>query len=422
MLHAGSFNFNEPLVSPNHGGEARSPRFSGNSSREESSSPRLSEASGDITLDDGKVFSPEEAREVVRTLDFGGGSGLGSRGDKINATSLSQNSRSFIDMPSVNQNLPSEGGNRGGVAGETAGGGSKYSPLKWKRGALIGEGTFGKVYKGMNERTGELLAVKQLSIMDGSDDDVRGLQKEISVMWHLDHANIVRYLGTARSERYLFIVLEYVSGGSIANMLQQFGPFDDKLVQRFTVQILEGVAYLHDKGILHRDIKGGNVLVTNEGVAKLADFGCSRQLTQMCTASMEESLQAIRGSVPWMAPEVIKQSGQSFTSDVWSVGATVIEMGTGKPPWPEFRNNLAALFHVATSTTPPAPPEHLSDECKAFLSRCFVIDPQDRPGARTLLNSDPFVYRAAAWYNTIGAGEITGEKDDPGRACKGDVP
>ena len=106
----------------------------------------------------------------------------------------------------------------------------------------------------MNERTGELMAGKQLSIMDGSEEDVRGLQKEISVMWHLDHANIVRYLGTARSERYLFNVLEYVSGGSIANMLQQFGPFDDKLVRRFT-QILEGVAYLHDKGILHRDIK-----------------------------------------------------------------------------------------------------------------------------------------------------------------------
>ena len=376
------------------GGEATTPMPNPDRSREQSSSPRLSEASGDITLGDDKVFSPEEAREVVRTLDFGGGSGLNSRRDGNTSTDLSKNSKFSIDVPNINQNLPFEEGNKGGGASDATGAG-KYSPLKWKRGALIGEGTFGKVYKGMNERTGELMAVKQLSIMDGSEEDVRGLQKEISVMWHLDHANIVRYLGTARSERYLFIVLEYVSGGSIANMLQQFGPFDDKLVRRFTVQILEGVAYLHDKGILHRDIKGGNVLVTNEGVAKLADFGCSRQLTQMCTASMEESLQAIRGSVPWMAPEVIKQSGQGLTSDIWSVGATVIEMGTGKPPWPEFRNNLAALFHVATSTTPPAPPEHLSNECKAFLARCFVIDPRDRPGARVLLDSDPFVYSTA---------------------------
>lgn len=408
VLGAGHFDFAELPVASSGSEEKREKGGEGGSSsrracsREETASPDLSEVSGDIALDDGKVLSPEEAREVVRTLDFGGGTSgprdlisHGGGGDR--ARSASPNPRPFIDLSNVSLGQPPFAKVRGGGegAGDAMGGGSaKYSPLKWKRGALIGEGTFGKVYKGMNERTGELLAVKQLSIMDGSEDDVRGLQKEISVMWHLDHANIVRYLGTARSERYLFIVLEYVSGGSIANMLQQFGPFDDKLIRRFTVQILAGVAYLHDKGILHRDIKGGNVLVTNEGVAKLADFGCSRQLTQMCTASMEESLQAIRGSVPWMAPEVIKQSGQSFTSDVWSVGATVIEMGTGKPPWPEFRNNLAALFHVATSTTAPTPPEHLSDACKAFLARCFCIDPQERPGALALLNSDPFVYSA----------------------------
>ena len=225
----------------------------------------------------------------------------------------------------------------------------------------------------MNERTGELLAVKQLSIIDGSDDDVEGLQKEISVMWHLDHNNIVRYLGTARSERYFFIVIEYVSGGSIANMLSQFGPFQEKLIRRFTAHILAGVEYLHAKGIIHRDIKGGNVLVSNEGVAKLADFGCSKQLAGMCTASLEESLKAIRGSVPWMAPEVIKQSGHGRSSDIWSVGATVIEMGTGVPPWPEFTNNLAALFHVATSKKPPPPPENLSRSCANFLDRCMQV-------------------------------------------------
>lgn len=91
--------------------------------------------------------------------------------------------------------------------------------------------------------------------------------------------------------------------------------------------MVTGVDYLHAKGIIHRDIKGANILVTDSGVAKLADFGCSKELAGMCTASLEESLRAIRGSVPWMAPEVIKQSGHGRAADIWSVGATVIEMG-----------------------------------------------------------------------------------------------
>lgn len=346
------------------------PGSASGASREDTASPALSEISQDLNTDE------DAAGGVVKALHFDGGSPGGQLRGSHNSNGSGGN---FIQIQGIQPSVSTPTAQQ-----------QHDSPLRWKRGALIGEGTFGKVYKGMNERTGELLAVKQLSIMDGSEEDVRGLQKEISVMWHLDHDNIVRYLGTARSERYLFIVLEYVPGGSIANMLQQFGSFEEKLTRRFTMQILRGVEYLHAKGIIHRDIKGGNVLVSNEGVAKLADFGCSRQVTQMCTASMEESLQAIRGSVPWMAPEMIKQTGQTFTSDIWSVGATVIEMGTGKPPWPEFRNNLAALFHVATSTTPPTPPAHFSDKCKTFLKRCFCMDPKERPAASTLA-SDPFI-------------------------------
>ena len=100
------------------------------------------------------------------------------------------------------------------------------------------------------------------------------------------------------------------------------------ICRRFTLHVVTGVEYLHSKGIVHRDIKGANILVSGNGVAKLADFGCSKQLAGMCTASIEESLRAIRGSVPWMAPEVIKQSGHGRSSDIWSIGATVIEMGT----------------------------------------------------------------------------------------------
>jgi mitogen-activated protein kinase kinase kinase len=156
---------------------------------------------------------------------------------------------------------------------------------------------------------------------------------------------------------------------------------------------LSGVQYLHSKGIIHRDIKGANILVDAScGVAKLADFGCSKQLLGIFTGSIEESMKAIRGSVPWMAPEVIKQSGHGRPADIWSVGATMIEMATGKPPWPEFsNNNFATLFHVATSTTPPPIPMELSSDCRHCISMCMMIDPSERLTAQQLVDDCEFI-------------------------------
>jgi len=261
-------------------------------------------------------------------------------------------------------------------------------PLKftWKRGQVIGEGSFGRVYKGLNENTGELIAVKQFSLLDGSESEIDSFRREIETMECLMHRNIVRYLGTDRSHLHLFILLEFVSGGSIEQMLNQFGPFSEDLVRRFTHHIICGIVYLHDKGIVHRDIKGANVLVSSSGVAKLADFGCSKKLSGMFTASLEDSMRAIRGSVQWMAPEVIKQTGSGRLSDIWSLGATVIEMSSGSPPWSEFSNNLATLFHVATSSKPPELPDFLSQAAKEFLAHCLVIDPSKRSNARELLS------------------------------------
>eukprot|EP00602_Paraphysomonas_sp_CaronLab_P002436 CAMPEP_0185036924 /NCGR_PEP_ID=MMETSP1103-20130426/30643_1 /TAXON_ID=36769 /ORGANISM="Paraphysomonas bandaiensis, Strain Caron Lab Isolate" /LENGTH=1046 /DNA_ID=CAMNT_0027574687 /DNA_START=186 /DNA_END=3323 /DNA_ORIENTATION=+ len=190
--------------------------------------------------------------------------------------------------------------------------------FKWKKGVdIIGEGTFGQVFKGMNCATGELLAVKQICLVDGSEEEVSNLRREIDLMQNLSHPNIVRYIGTSVSSRYLFIVLEYVPGGCVAGMLAQFGAFSEVLIRRLVSQIIQGIDYLHQKGIVHRDVKGANVLVTNSGVAKLADFGCSKQLAGLCTTSLEESMRTIRGSVPWMAPEVIKQNGHGRSADIW---------------------------------------------------------------------------------------------------------
>ena len=171
-------------------------------------------------------------------------------------------------------------------------------------------------------------------------------------------------------------------------MLAQFGVFSETLIRIYVSQILEGVSYLHARKIVHRDIKGANVLVNDAGVAKLADFGCSKQLQGMKTGTLEQSLQAIRGSVPWMAPEVVRQSGHGRAADVWSLGATVVEMATATHPWPAFSNNLTALFQIATSSVPPPFPDSLSPGATRFLNRCLVVEPGDRALSRDLLHDD----------------------------------
>lgn len=259
---------------------------------------------------------------------------------------------------------------------------------QWKRGELIGEGTFGKVYKGLNIVTGELFALKEIEIHSSPNaDQVTQMQKlgeEIALMNNLSHKHIVRYKGSCRSDNHFYIFMEYVPGGSIASMLQQFDAFSEDLIRIFTRQIVQGVIYLHRMGIIHRDIKGANVLVNEQGVSKLADFGCSKQIPQLLTTSLEESLRSIRGSIPWMAPEVVKQTGHGYKADIWSIGATVIEMATAKHPWPECHNGLAAMYTIAMATSAPPLPAHLSPEAKSFLRRCFCINPEERATALEL--------------------------------------
>eukprot|EP00501_MAST-03F_sp_TOSAG23-6_P000614 GSMAST32.ASY1.ANO1.635.1 assembled CDS len=258
-------------------------------------------------------------------------------------------------------------------------------PESWRMGELIGSGSFGCVYKALNEVSGSLFAVKQMQLDNASDDQALEIEREISLLKGLKHPNIVQYLGTERRGTCLHIFLEYVPGGSLSRMLSEFGAFPDCIIRRYTRHITQGISYLHDRKIIHRDIKGSNILVSDNGVAKLADFGCSKQMAGMKTNRLDESLKTLKGSIPWMAPEVIRQTGHGRKADIWSLGATVLEMATAKHPWPSFENNLSALFHVATANKPPPIPDSVSSTVHEFLGLCFCMKPEDRALASELL-------------------------------------
>ncbi|KAJ8442742.1 hypothetical protein Cgig2_011012 [Carnegiea gigantea] len=271
--------------------------------------------------------------------------------------------------------------------------------IRWRRGELIGCGAFGRVYMGMNLDSGELLAIKQVLIAaNGASKEkaqahIRELEEEVKLLKNLSHQNIVRYLGTAREDDALNILLEFVPGGSIASLLGKFGSFPESVIRMYTGQLLRGLEYLHRNGIMHRDIKGANILVDNRGCIKLADFGASKKVVELATMTGAKSM---KGTPYWMAPEVILQTGHSFSADIWSVGCTVIEMATGKPPWCQYQE-VAALFHIGTTKSPPPIPEHLSEDAKDFLRKCLKTEPNERASALELLQH-PFVteeYRAS---------------------------
>ncbi|KAG0486200.1 hypothetical protein HPP92_008295 [Vanilla planifolia] len=239
-----------------------------------------------------------------------------------------------------------------------------HSPgSRWKKGRLIGRGTFGHVYVGFNSESGEMCAMKEVTLfLDDakSKESAKQLGQEISLLRQLRHKNIVQYYGCEMVDDKLYIYLEYVSGGSIHKLLQEYGQFGEPAIRSYTKQILSGLAYLHAKKTVHRDIKGANILVDPNGQVKLADFGMAKHITgQSCPLSF-------RGSPYWMAPEVIKNvSGCNLAVDIWSLGCTVLEMATSKPPWSQYEG-IAAMFKIGNSKELPTIPDHLSDEGKDF--------------------------------------------------------
>lgn len=281
-----------------------------------------------------------------------------------------------------------------------------WENVKYMKGALIGQGSFGSVYLALHAVTGELMAVKQVELpsaagtaqMDQKKTNmVEALKHEIGLLRELKHKNIVQYLGSNSDESHLNIFLEYVPGGSVATMLINYGPLGESLIQNFVRQILTGLSYLHSRDIIHRDIKGANILVDNKGSVKISDFGISKRIEQSTLGGSKKGAQrvSLQGSVFWMAPEVVRQTAYTRKADIWSLGCLIVEMFSGSHPHPSL-TQLQAIFKIGGSgDASPTIPDNAGDDARDFLSQTFLIDHEKRPSADELLAS-PFITNQGA--------------------------
>lgn len=243
----------------------------------------------------------------------------------------------------------------------------------------IGFGGASRVYLGVIKGTGEIVAVKKVSLKSGKISR-KVVKLEIDILRKLNHLNLVQYRGYKMTKKECYIVLEYVAGGSLDQHLSETGALDEERAAYIISQVLYGLEYLHTKRILHRDIKPGNILIGEDGrTVKLTDFGVSAQLI-----SFEGTRTSCTGTPWFVAPEVVQVRPYSYKADVWSVGSTCFEMVTGSRPWGDL-NQVAAMYKTVTEGHPPLDELDISLECKDFLHACWTRDWKERPDVQMLL-------------------------------------
>ncbi|XP_073433840.1 mitogen-activated protein kinase kinase kinase kinase 5 [Dendrobates tinctorius] len=247
----------------------------------------------------------------------------------------------------------------------------------------VGSGTYGDVYKARNLQTGELAAVKIIKLEPG--DDFSLIQQEIFMVKECKHTNIVAYFGSYLCREKLWICMEYCGGGSLQDIYHVTGPLSENQISYMCRETLQGLAYLHSKGKMHRDIKGANILLTDNGDVKLADFGVAAKIT--ATIAKRKSF---IGTPYWMAPEVAaveKNGGYNQLCDIWAVGITSIELAELQPPLFDL-HPMRALFLMSKSNfQPPKLKEKLkwTPVFHNFVKVSLTKNPKKRPTAERLL-------------------------------------
>lgn len=258
--------------------------------------------------------------------------------------------------------------------------------MDWIRGNTIGHGSTAAVSAAKSRFSGEVFAVKSVELSKS-----QLLQKEQKILSQLSFPYIVRYKGydvTKEKDKLMFnIRMEYMPDGTLSDEIRkQSGRMNEPLIGYYTKQIVQGLEYLHSRGVAHCDIKGQNILLGETG-AKLADFGCARWIDP---AEREGDAEAIGGTPMFMAPEVARGEEQGFAADIWGLGCTIIEMATGGSPWNNVTNTASLLYKIAFSEQSPEIPKFLSSQARDFLNKCLRRDCEERWTAKQLLKH-PFL-------------------------------
>ncbi|KAI0558127.1 Serine/threonine protein kinase SvkA [Gracilaria domingensis] len=241
----------------------------------------------------------------------------------------------------------------------------------------IGKGSFGEVFKGREISTGKIVALKLVDL-EKMDEEIDVIQREIEVMRQISNPYVVQYYTSVMEGSTLWIVMEYMSAGSLKELIDTVGPLPEDAIATVMKALCRGLDYVHKGSKLHRDIKAANILLNDNGEVKLADFGVAGQMT---TTIRQRN--TFVGSPFWMAPEVVQKSLYDEKADIWSIGITGIELANGLPPY-ATEHPFRALFLIPKNPPPRVEGSHFSDSFKDFISLCLKKNPIERPSAEQL--------------------------------------